>query len=287
VTAIGKGFPKVAPQSFAPPWLVAFTTLATHDGQPLDFTAGKGEGCRRELEQALAPLALTWLTLEHGNKFVIFDSNNAEKVRAFPRNGSPAAGEPAASFLGADAPAAAEPAASPSLAESPVADAAIITQAGRAVAFTTADCLPIVCVDTRQHLVAAIHAGWRSLAAGIVEKVLECLIDRYEASPEALRAWIGPAIAGEDYEVGSEVRDALLARPAITEAHFAPSPGNPAHFLADLPAAATAILVSLGLSASAIERCPVSTKTDPLLHSVRRDGAQAGRMATVVGIAAQ
>jgi YfiH family protein len=192
------------------------------------------------------PLAVTWLTLEHDTKIAILNSN-----------------------------------------KSPIADAAIITQPGRAVAFTTADCLPLVCVSTRHRVVAAIHAGWRSLAAGIVERTVECLVGDYDIQPETLKVWTGPAIAGEDYEVGDEVREALLARPAITEAHFSPSPGDsgdPTHFLADLPGAATSVLTSLGVSPRGIERCPFSTRKSPHLHSVRRDGSKAGRMATVAGV---
>jgi YfiH family protein len=165
---------------------------------------------------------------------------------------------------------------------SPTADAAIITQPGFAVAFTTADCLPLVCVDVEKKVVAAIHAGWRSLAAGIIERTLERLRSECAVSPERLKVWIGPAVARDDYEVGTEVHDALLTRPGVTEEQLAPR--GQAHFLADLPGAATAILVSLGVPAPAIERYPVSTRQSPLLHSVRRDGALAGRMATVVGI---
>jgi YfiH family protein len=240
-------FPHVAPQSLTLPWLVAFTTRARRDGdalctpQSLDFTAGRGDENRRELERWLAPLAVTWLTLEHGTKIATINSTI-----------------------------------------SPTADAAIITQPGFAVAFTTADCLPLVCVDVEKEVVVAIHAGWRSLAGGIIERTVERLRSECATSPEQLKIWIGPAIARDDYEVGREVHDALLTRPGVTEEQFV-SRGQ-GHFLADLPGAATTILTSLGVPAQAIERYPVSTKQSPLLHSVRRDGAQAGRMATVVGI---
>jgi YfiH family protein len=206
--------------------------------------AGRGDDNRHELESALAPLAVTWLSLEHATEIAILDSNNRI--------------------------------------DSPTADAAIITRPGLAAAFTTADCLPIVCVDVDKKIAATIHAGWRSLAAGIIERVVERLISDCAASPKRLRVWIGPAIARDDYEVGAEVHDALLTRPGVTEKQFV-SRGR-GHFLADLPGAATAILLTLGVPTRAIERHPVSTRQSPLLHSVRRDGAQAGRMATVVGI---
>jgi YfiH family protein len=166
--------------------------------------------------------------------------------------------------------------------ESPACDAAIITQPGTAVAFTTADCLPLVCVSTEEKVAAAIHAGWRGLAAGVIERTVERMTDAGAVRTEGLRVWIGPAIAREDYEVNHDVKDALLARPAITAEHFTPC--GTGHFLADLPGAATAIFASLGVPSSAVERCPLSTKSNVFLHSFRRDGAAAGRIATVVGI---
>jgi YfiH family protein len=310
VPSISEFFPQLArfsylaPQSLSLPWLIVFTTLAQYEGRLLDFTAGRGEASRRELEDALTPLAVTWLTLEHGAEIALLNSNNVEKVRdtlsAVAENAastpaadtaSAAPSAPMAAFAPAvDTTSASTPAADTtsaadsSIACSPLADAAIITQPGLAVAFTTADCLPLVCVNAQQRVVAAVHAGWRSLAAGIVERTIERLTSDYDIQPETLKVWIGPAIAGEDYEVGSEVRDALLVRPAITEAHFSLSPGNPSRFLADLPGAATSVLTSLGVPAHDVERCPFSTRRSPHLHSVRRDGSKAGRMATVVGV---
>jgi YfiH family protein len=222
-----------------------------------DFSAATGQAQRRGLEQVLAPLALTWLTLEHGARVITLDGARSAT---------------GATTLDADTSAKA----------SPTCDGALITQANAAVAFTTADCLPLVIVSPERRVAAGVHAGWRSLAAGIIEHTLERLLSECDAQPEGLKVWIGPAIAREDYEVGTEVRDALLARPAVTASCF--TPVGEGRFLADLPAAAAAILSACGVVAQAIERHPVSTKGSPLLHSVRRDGARAGRMATVVGI---
>ncbi|MDR2586819.1 MAG: polyphenol oxidase family protein [Coriobacteriales bacterium] len=249
--AISEDFTLFEPHALRLPWLVAFTTAARRGEERFDFTAEVGQEQRRALERALAPLALTWLTLEHGSRVVTI-------------------GEPSV-----------QPGVQPGL--SPVCDGALIIHPGTAAAFTTADCLPVVIATTgRTHAAAAIHAGWRSLAAGIIEDAVERLARASGAQPPGFGAWIGPAIAREDYEVGSEVAERLLVRPAITEEQF--TPVDAGHFLADLPGAATAILVSCGVPAEAIEHYPVSTKQSPLLHSVRRDGSAAGRMATVVGI---
>jgi copper oxidase (laccase) domain-containing protein len=205
------------------------------------------------------------------------------------------------------------------------------------VAFTTADCLPIICVSNKPRLAVAIHAGWRSLAAGIIEGCIDLLQKQYGAVTAGLEFWIGPAIAAADYEVSEEVRHALLMRPAIraaaeaaaqaaadaanrtisrykatadssadalavratssadalaahagSMAHASTSqlfvPTRPGHYLADLSAAATVILTSLGVPAASIRRHSLSTAQSPLLHSLRRDRGSTGRMATVVGI---
>ena len=327
---IANRFSIVKPQSFSYPWLFAFTTLAEHDGAAVDFMAGKCEDRRRELEACLAPLSVTWLTLEHRARIVDIGQGREREHRengnwancsslqeperflhendgnvwfSSPNNRGTknelckSAGQKAAvsqSFLSRKE----KPCISANLMQKhrkPVqnhptevsrvseteGDGAILTEPGTAVAFTTADCLPIICVSDKPRIVAAIHAGWRSLAAGIIEAAIERLRQN-GADPTTLRVWIGPAVACEDYEVSDEVRDRLLLRPAVTESCFRMT--RPGHWLADLPGAASAILNSLGVPSDAIERYPISTAQDRLLHSVRRDGKAAGRMATAVGI---
>ena len=247
MSAISEKFRGIEPSGFAFPWLVAFTTPAQHGGERLDFMADRCEAQRRELERALAPLAVTWLSLEHGNTVIDLTRQN---VPLCPPN--------------------------------PVADGAILTEPGMAVAFTTADCLPIICVSERHRVVAAIHAGWRSLAAGIIEVAVTRLEQEYGVDPTSLRVWIGPAIAFEDYEVSDEVREKLLVRPAVTERFFLQT--QPGHWLVDLSGAARAVFASLGVSSDSMERYPISTARSQLLHSARRDGAAAGRMATLAGI---
>ena len=259
----------VKPLSLEYPWLVAFTTLAERNGRRVDFTAGTCEAERRELESVLAPLSVAWLALEHGARIIEMGSEGGfcdfAELPALAQNE-----QGLASGLAITASC------------SPKADGAILTEPGRAVAFTTADCLPIVVVSERPRVVAAIHAGWRSIAAGIIEAAVEQLQQHYGVDPATLKVWIGPSIAQEDYEVSDEVRDRLLLRGAIAEHHFTST--GPGHWLADLPGAATAIFTSLGVVGSSIERYFVSTARSPLLHSARRDGSASGRMATVVGI---
>src|SRR5262249_17356629 len=106
------------------------------------------------------------------------------------------------------------------LAGEPEADAAFTREPGAVLAILTADCLPILLCARDGSEVAAIHAGWRGLAAGVIENCLR----RLATAPAELSAWIGPAIGAASYEVGAEVRNAF---PAAAEAAFAATrPGH-------------------------------------------------------------
>ena len=268
-------YPIVGPQGFGLDWLEAFTVLARRGDEVFDFMAGRCEEQRRQLERALAPLAVTWLSLEHGAQV----ADIGDPLQA----ASPVADGALVTVPGTAAAAAAAAAVAVPL--SPVADGALVTVPGTAAAFTTADCLPVIVASSTLKVAAAIHAGWRSLAGGIIEAAVARMQAELGVNPRELKAWIGPAIAAADYEVSSEVRTALLARPAITQRFFKPTSAG--HWLADLPAAANAVLASLGVLPGNIERCPLCTFADPRLHSARRDGPTSGRMATIVGIRLQ
>ncbi|GMQ88546.1 MAG: peptidoglycan editing factor PgeF [Gammaproteobacteria bacterium] len=89
----------------------------------------------------------------------------------------------------------------------PVADASWCRQAGVVCAVLTADCLPLLMCDRRGETIAAVHAGWRGLAAGIIEQTVR----RMQIPAENLLAWMGPAIGPQAYQVGDEVRDAFVS----------------------------------------------------------------------------
>jgi len=222
----------------------AFTTLAQRtDGSRASFREGIDEQARRELEAALFPLSLTWLSLQH-----------ADRVFVGQRDGS----------------------------RVPCFDAAIVETAGCAIAFTTADCLPIVLVSKSQGLIAGIHAGWRGIAKEVIENCCKQFILSCGGSmPGDTQAWIGPSIGSADYEVDGLTKSELLAGPQVLIDHF--SPTSPGHFLADLPAIARAKLDAAGIPAERIFAQQGSTLLDARFHSARRDGEPSGRMATVTG----
>src|SRR5699024_8221218 len=104
----------------------------------------------------------------------------------------------------------------PAGAPAPEADAAITHGAGAVCAVLTADCLPVLLCSRDGNAAAAIHAGWRGLAAGVVEAAVAAL----DSQPARLLAWLGPAIGPGRFEVGAEVREAFLRRDRRAEAAF-------------------------------------------------------------------
>jgi YfiH family protein len=154
------------------------------------------------------------------------------------------------------------------------ADAAITAQVGKVCAILTADCLPIVFATDRGDRVAAAHAGWRGLAAGVIGATVSAL----GTPPEQLIAWLGPAIGPGHFEVGEEVREAMLK--ADSGASEAFKLGTRGRFMADLGLLARRQLKNLG-----VERvfgggeCTYAHPERYFSH--RRDGVT-GRQATLI-----
>lgn len=158
--------------------------------------------------------------------------------------------------------------------DSKPADAAVTRQVGRVCVVLTADCLPVLLAASAGDRVGAAHAGWRGLAAGVIEATVLAL----GTPPGGLLAWLGPAIGAQRFEVGAEVREALLAEDPEATGAFAPSPGG--RFLADLYALARRRLARVGVTA--VFGGGECTHTDSARYfSHRRDG-QTGRQATLI-----
>jgi len=122
------------------------------------------------------------------------------------------------------------------------ADASVTRQAGRVLAILTADCLPVLFCDRAGSVVAAAHAGWRGLAAGVLKATVEAMA----CPPDELLAFLGPAIAGDAYQVGEEVRAAFLAADLAAAAAF--SADGAGHWRCDLYALARLRLARIGLT---------------------------------------
>ena len=154
------------------------------------------------------------------------------------------------------------------------ADAAFARRLGNVCAVQVADCLPVLVTTRDGAVVAAAHAGWRGLAAG----VLEATVRRLAVEPRALIAWLGPAIGPAHFEVGDEVRRAFLAHdPAASGAFVANARGR---WQCDLAALARARLAALGIDeVFGGDWCTHADRSR--FFSYRRDG-RCGRMAALI-----
>jgi len=157
-------------------------------------------------------------------------------------------------------------------AQPPQADASYTDQAGTVLAVLTADCLPLLACSTDGRQVAAIHAGWRGLLAGVIGNALSVF-----PKQETL-VWLGPAIGADCFEVGPEVRSAFVDKSAeFTAAFKAHDDGK---WLADIYRLASIELANLGISQIfGGDFCTVTEQRR--FFSYRRD-QQTGRMATLI-----
>ncbi len=163
--------------------------------------------------------------------------------------------------------------------DEPEADAAVTATRGVVLAILTADCLPVVFAARDGLEVAAAHAGWRGLAAGVLEATLAAMA----SAPGDVIAWLGPAAGPQAYEVGAEVFDAFVSDDAGAETAFAAT--RPGHWKVDLYALTRRRLVAAGMDLADIhggDRCTI-TEADAFF-SHRRDGVS-GRLATLAWIA--
>jgi YfiH family protein len=191
---------------------------------------------RTALARALGlPSEPCWLRQVHGNRVALFDAPAAAPVEA---------------------------------------DAAITRTPGVVLAILSADCLPILVAAEDGGELAAIHAGWRGIASGVIEAALGAM----RTPPSRLLAWLGPGIGPDAYEVGDDVREAMLrADPAAADAFRAHGAG---HWLCDLYALARMRLAACGVAhAAGGTHCTASDAAR--FYSSRRDG-RTGRMATLI-----
>lgn len=151
----------------------------------------------------------------------------------------------------------------------PEADAIFGRRPGDLCVVQTADCLPVLlCSDDGQEI-AAVHAGWRGLAAGVIEAA----VARFSSAPAGMLAWIGPAISQAAFEVGDEVRQQFGSLGAIPTALFVANERG--RWQADLKGLAEARMRALGIRS--IFGANVCTHADAVrCYSYRRDG-QTGR----------
>jgi len=244
----------IVPDWPAPPQVQAMVTTRRLPGNSLPpyeaFNLGMRTGedpafvrANRELlvRAFSLPSAPRWLQQVHGNQVAVFDATRESSAAELQ------------------------------------ADAAMTRTPGVILAILTADCLPILlCADDGSE-VAAVHAGWRGLAAGVVESCVGVL----RSPPKKLLAWLGPAIGPASYEVGDEVLAAFVAANESAATAFAPT--RPGHWLCNLYTLARQRLHKLGVTG--IYGGDFDTFADARFYSWRRDGAASGRMTSLIWIA--
>ena len=292
----------------APDNVRAFTTLRTGPGvstAPFDrFNLGARCGDEPDavarnrqalIEQAGLPAAPNWLRQVHGTQVVRFDalapsparrgglgrgavgSLDPEDTPSQP-SGPPAqpsgVRQAASQWLANGLPH--PPAFAGGGAENPEpeADAAVTSVENIVLAILTADCLPVLFAAADGSEVAAAHAGWRGLAAGVLERTVAAM----QTSPDRLIAWLGPAAGPQAYEVGAEVFEAFVSGDPRAGSAFAVT--RPGHWRVDLYALARLRLADAGvLHVSGGGLCTISDAAR--FYSHRRD-QRSGRMATLV-----
>ncbi|MBD3671054.1 MAG: peptidoglycan editing factor PgeF [Gammaproteobacteria bacterium] len=154
------------------------------------------------------------------------------------------------------------------------ADASYSQVAGRPCVVMTADCLPLLLCNANGSQVAAVHAGWKGLAAGIIESAVR----QFDSGGGDIMAWLGPAIGPQQFEVGDEVRDIFCRDDkAATEAFTSHGDGK---WLADIYQLARLRLARVGVDQ--VFGGGLCTYTDDQrFYSYRRD-KETGRMASLI-----
>lgn len=167
-----------------------------------------------------------------------------------------------------------DPATSPDKIKDLEADGIITNIKGVALGILTADCVPVLFLDSRNKVIAAVHAGWKGTASKIASKTIKMMIERFESRPQEIRAAIGPAIGACCYEVGQEVVDAVGYRGNA-------SAQREGKWYLDLPRANMLQLQEMGIADIDVSGICTSCKTD-LFFSHRKEMGKTGRQLSFI-----
>ncbi|MCL4550793.1 MAG: peptidoglycan editing factor PgeF [Bacteroidetes bacterium] len=155
-------------------------------------------------------------------------------------------------------------------------DAMVTTKPGIGLAISTADCTPIFIYDRGNHLIAAVHSGWRGTTKRILEKTLIRLKEEYNSRADDLIVYIGPSISQKNYEVGKEVAQQFDKKYLRYE--------NNKIYL-DVASANLDMIYNFGVPTNQVEQSPLcSFEEKNLLHSYRRDGKLSGRSLGIIAL---
>ena len=156
------------------------------------------------------------------------------------------------------------------------ADAIITDIKGISIGILTADCVPVLFLDSRNKVIAAVHAGWKGTASKIASKTVKMMIERFESRPQEIRAAIGPAIGACCYEVGQEVVDAVGYRGNA-------SVQREGKWYLDLPKANLLQLQEMGITDINVSDICTSCRTN-LFFSHRKEMRKTGRQLSFISL---
>ncbi|MBN9510317.1 MAG: peptidoglycan editing factor PgeF [Alphaproteobacteria bacterium] len=165
----------------------------------------------------------------------------------------------------------------------PAADAMVTDRPGLALGVVTADCAPVLLADPTAGVVGAAHAGWRGALAGVLEATVDAML-RLGARGERIAAAIGPCIGAASYEVGSDLRAAVLARDPADARFF--RDGAPGHWWFDLPGYCAARLAGGGVTAIARVTADTLAEPDRFFSHRRRTLAGGGPIGHQISVVA-
>jgi hypothetical protein len=152
------------------------------------------------------------------------------------------------------------------------ADAVVTTTPELAIAVRTADCLPLLMVASKEHVIAAVHAGWKSTRLEIAMKTVRLLKLKYGVDPSGIKAVIGPCIRPQSYPVGPDFKEFFPAEVKVSAGCLC----------FDISAANHRQLLSEGVRAANIFDCGEDTYANARWHSFRRDSDASGRLIHVI-----
>ncbi len=250
------GYDVLLPDWPAPAWVSLLTIArdrpADRGSRPTQFAGGDSNGKCRTRRRRLAgvlPSEPAWLNQVHGAQAIVLDAEALSAARA----------------------------------TAPIADAAVTRLPG--VIWReklTADCLPVAITDRQGSAIGIAHAGWRGLAAGVLEATVAAMVDQGVAASDMM-VWFGPAIGPASFEVGADVMTAFCASDPGAATCFAPRPHRPEKWLADLYALARRRLAKAGVRA--IYGGGLCTYADAVRFPSYRRDRTAERMTTLLWLA--
>lgn len=147
----------------------------------------------------------------------------------------------------------------------------------------TADCLPVLMADKGKRVIAAVHCGWKGTSKSVVQHVVKALKRYYGCSPPSLFVAMGPHIGKECYEVGGEVMKSF-EEAGLSLDFFYPHPQQKGKYFFDLKKANVSQLLSLGIKKENIFPLDFCSHCRPDFPSYRRDGKEAGRVLSFIGM---